>query len=58
MYVAVRVSGSFILKTSTATVQGINRKNSHRIQMGNGECYHPVSPVQHLIGKERASSPA
>jgi hypothetical protein len=55
---AVRDTGSFNLKTSTATVEGINRKYCHRIQMGDGYGYHLVSHVQHLIRKERASSSA
>jgi 5-methylcytosine-specific restriction endonuclease McrA len=56
--VAVRDSGSFNLKTSTATVEGINHKYCHRIQRSDGYGYHLVSHSQHLIGKERASSPA
>jgi hypothetical protein len=56
--VAVRDSGSFNLQTSKATVEGINHKYCHRIQMGHGYGYHLVSHVQHLIGKESASSRA
>jgi hypothetical protein len=55
---AVRDTGSFNLKTSSATVEGINHKYCHRIQIGDGYGYHLVSRSQHLIGKERASSPA
>jgi hypothetical protein len=56
--VAVRDTGSFNLKTSKATVEGINHKYCPPIQMGYGYDYHLVSHVQHFIGKERASSPA
>jgi hypothetical protein len=56
--VALRDTGSFNLKTSTATVEGINHKHSRLIQMGDGYGYHLVSHFQHFIGKERASSPA
>jgi 5-methylcytosine-specific restriction endonuclease McrA len=56
--VAVRDTGSFNLQISTATVEGINHKHCHLIQIGDGYGYHLVSHFQHLIGKERASSPA
>jgi 5-methylcytosine-specific restriction endonuclease McrA len=56
--VAVRDTGSFNLKTSTATVEGINHKHCRLIQLGDGYGYHLVSHFQHLIGKERASSSA
>jgi hypothetical protein len=45
--VSVRDTGSFNLKTSTATVEGINHKYCNRIQMGDGYGYHLVSHVQH-----------
>ena len=56
--VALRDTGSFNLKTSTATVEGINHKHCRLIQLGDGYGYHLVSHFQHLIGKERASSSA
>ena len=56
--VVVRDSGAFNLQTSKETVEGINHKYCHLIQMGDGYGYHLVSHVQHLNGKERASSSA
>ena len=56
--VAVRDTGSFNLQTSKETVEGINHKYCHLIQMGDGYGYHLVSHVEHLIRKERASSSA
>jgi 5-methylcytosine-specific restriction endonuclease McrA len=56
--VAVRETGSLNLKTSTATVEGINHNHCRLIQRGDGYGYHLVSHFQHFIGKERASSPA
>jgi hypothetical protein len=56
--VAVRETGSFNLKTSTATVEGISHKHCRLIQLGDGYGYHLVSHFQHFIGKERACSPA
>jgi hypothetical protein len=55
---AVRDSGAFNLQTSTATVEGISHKYCHIIQIGDGYGHHLVSHVEHLIRKERASSPA
>jgi hypothetical protein len=49
--VALRDTGSFNLKTSTATVESINHKHCRLIQMGDGYGYHLVSPVQHLNRK-------
>ena len=56
--VAVGDSGTFNLKPSTATVEGINHKYCHRIQMGGGCGNRPISHFQHRIGKEPATSPA
>jgi hypothetical protein len=56
--VSVRETGSFNLKTSTATVEGISHKHCCLIQLGDGYGYHLVSHFQHFIGKERASSTA
>jgi hypothetical protein len=56
--VAVRDSVSFNLQTSKETVQGISHKHCHINQIGDGYGYHLVSHVEHLIGKERASSSA
>jgi hypothetical protein len=56
--VAVRETGSRNLKTSTATVEGINHKHSHLLQRGMATACHLVSHFQHFIGKERACSPA
>jgi hypothetical protein len=44
---AVRDSGAFNLKTSKATVEGINHKSCHRIQRGDGYGDHLVSHAQH-----------
>jgi hypothetical protein len=56
--VSVRDTGSFNLKTSTATVEGINHKYCRIIQRGDGYGYHLVSRFQHFIGKQRACFPA
>jgi hypothetical protein len=56
--VSVSDTGSFNLKTSTATVAGINHKYCRMIQLGDGYGYHLVSHFQHFIGKQRACSPA
>jgi hypothetical protein len=55
--VALRETGSLNLKTSTATVEGINHKHSHLLQRGMATACHLVSHVQHLIEKQRACSP-
>jgi hypothetical protein len=56
--VSVRETGSFNLKTSTATVEGISHRYCRLIQLGDGYGDHLVSHFQHFIGKERASSSA
>jgi 5-methylcytosine-specific restriction endonuclease McrA len=47
--VSVRETGSFNLKTSTATVEGISHKHCCLIQLGDGYGYHLVSHFQHFI---------
>jgi hypothetical protein len=54
----VRDPGSFNLQISTATVQEISHKYCHLIELGDRYGYHLVSHVEHLIGKECASSSA
>jgi hypothetical protein len=57
--VALRETGAFNLKTSTATVEGINHKHCRLIQRGGmTTACHLVSHFQPFIGKERACSPA
>ena len=56
--VSVRETGSFNLKASTATVEGISHRYCRLIQLGDGYGDHLVSHFQHFIGKERASSSA